>query len=301
MKVLTLGEALIDVVEDGDLLSEHVGGSPLNVAAGLAALGHESVLGTWFGKDRRGDAIRDYAEAAGVQVVAGSDDAPRTSVAYARFDQWKKATYTFELLADLPPIPDVEAYGHVHTGSIAATLEPGGSKIVTALRGAQGTVSYDPNIRPDLMTAPEIVRPRIEEIIGLSTVVKASDEDVNWLYPGLDVEEVMANWVLLGPALVVITRGADGSQALLRSEGAVIEVAPRRVKVADTVGAGDSFMAGLISGLLDVGFLGGPGATGALATATWDDVEPAVARATRTSAITVEHYGSYAPTRTELD
>ncbi len=301
MRILTLGEALIDVVEDGDLRSEHVGGSPLNVAAGLAALGHECVLGTWFGKDARGEAIREYAERAGVHVMPGSDGAARTSVAYARFDQWKKATYTFDLLPDLAPVADPETYGHIHTGSIAATLEPGGSKIVRALRAALGTVSYDPNIRPDLMRSPEIVRPRIEEIIGMSTVVKASDEDVAWLYPGVDVGYVMNDWLALGPALVVITRGAAGSAALLRAEGAVIEVAPRRVTVADTVGAGDSYMAGLISGLIDAGFLGSSAAADSLAAATWDEVESAVARATRTSSLTVGRFGSYAPKRDELD
>lgn len=301
MKVLTLGEALIDVVEEGELASEHVGGSPLNVAVGLAALGHDSVLATWFGRDRRGEAIRDQAQAAGVHLLPGSDGAEKTSVAYARLDQSKKATYTFDLLPDLPPVPAPETYGHLHTGSIAATLEPGGSKIVAALRAASGTVSYDPNIRPDLMVSPEVVRPRIEEIIGLSTVVKASDEDIDWLYPGVPVEHVMADWLALGPALVVVTRGADGSSALLRSDGAVIDVAPRRVKVADTVGAGDSFMAGLISGLLDAGFLGGDAAAGALAAASWEEVEPAIVRATRTSSLTVERYGAYAPTRTELD
>ncbi|WP_040158331.1 carbohydrate kinase family protein [Nigerium massiliense] len=299
--VLALGEALIDAVHQDDEVTEIVGGSLLNVACGLSALGHEARIGCWIGQDDRGRRIVDYARERAVEIVEGCDRAGRTPVAYAQIDDQGKATYTFDLEWDLPPIADLDGYAHVHTGSIGATLEPGGTKVVQALDAARSaTVSYDPNVRPALMGSPADVVGRIEEIVARADVVKASDEDLAWLYPGRGYADVLRDWATRGPRVLLTTRGAEGAAVVIAGEDELHELSAPSVAVRDTVGAGDSFMAGLISGLLDAGLLGGPDAREALKAATWDDVAPAVDRALATSAITVGRAGAYGPSRDEV-
>lgn len=301
-RVLCLGEALIDVVRRDGSEAEHVGGSLLNVAAGAATLGHPAEICAWWGPDERGAALAKWATDSGVAIVPGTDSAERTAVAYATLDDEGRATYEFDLTWDVPEIADLESYGHLHTGSIAATLEPGGTKVVEVARQIRdhGTVSYDPNVRPALMESPELVRARVEELFALSDVVKASDEDLEWLYPGEPVEDVMRRLVKAGPAMVVVTRGPWGAYAMLCDNRDMMHVDQLTVEVADTVGAGDSFMAGLISGLLEAGLLGSVEARGRLRAAGWSDVQPALHNAVVTSALTVSNHGAYAPSSAEV-
>lgn len=300
--VLVLGEALVDVVYKGGDVSEHVGGSPANVAFGLGRLDHDVTLAAWFAKDERGERIAQACRDSRVKIAVGTDRAPRTSVANAIIDDIGKATYQFDLSWVLPLLPDLSHIGHVHTGSIGATLEPGGGQVVQAVRRASShaTVSYDPNARPTLMGSPTAVIGRVEELIALSDLVKSSDEDIEWLYPEMPIHDVIRRWLDLGPGVVVVTRGGDGASVAVKSRDDVIEVAPNPVTVADTVGAGDSFMAGLISGLLDADLLGGPDEKAAIAEATLEQVMPAVDRAIATSSLTVSKVGAYAPVRTEI-
>ena len=143
---------------------------------------------------------------------------------------------------------------------------------------------------------------RIEEIIALSDVVKASDEDIAWLYGAqTPVEDVMRRWISLGPGLVVVTRGPWGAYAKLSNERDMLVIDPLNVEVGDTVGAGDSFMGGLLSGLLDAGLIGSTQAKAKLRQTRWDDVTPALHRATITSGLTVSHNGAYAPAREEVE
>ncbi len=300
---LVIGEALIDAVDDGaGGASEHVGGSPANVAFGLAALGHEVSLATWLGRDDRGRRITDRCAQVGAALLPGSDGADHTSVAHAFVDETGAATYEFDLTWQVPAVPDLARFGHLHTGSIAATLEPGGSQVLAAARAAQSTatISYDPNMRPTLMGSADAVRGRVEELVGLADVVKASDEDIAWLYPDRFLPDVLRAWAALGASLTVVTRGGEGALFALNHVREMATFPARRTEVADTVGAGDSFMAGLISGLLDAGYLGGPDARARLQAATLGDVRPAVERAVTTGGITVARAGAYAPTRAEL-
>ena len=300
--VLVLGEALVDVVHKEGNISEHVGGSPANVAFGLGRLDHDVTLAAWFALDDRGKRILAACEEANVKVAKGSERAPRTSVANALIDAAGKATYQFDLSWLLPELPAADSVGHIHTGSIGATLEPGGSQVVRAVREAAdgATVSYDPNARPTLMGSAQAVLGRVEEIIALSDVVKSSDEDIEWLYPNQSVADVMRHWLNMGPSLAVVTRGGDGAYVAIATDDDIVEVAPNPVDLIDTVGAGDSFMAGLISGLLDAGYLGDAGARKALREARLVDIMPAVDRAITTSSNTVSKAGAYAPTRDEL-
>ncbi|KXX58397.1 carbohydrate kinase family protein [Rhodococcus sp. LB1] len=301
-RVLSLGEALIDVVTRPGFTQEHVGGSLLNVAVGLGALGHPASICSHWGKDTRGNLLRQWAESAGVQITPGTDSAHKTSVAFARIDADGHANYEFDLNWAVPQLPDLEPFGHLHTGSIAATVEPGGSTVVVAAERMRllGTVSYDPNIRPALMHSPDTVVDRVEHLVSLSDVVKTSDEDLDWLYPGVSVENIMRRWVKTGPAMVVVTRGSWGAYARLAHNRDMLHIDQTPVTVGDTVGAGDSFMAGLLSGLLDAGLLGSAQARDRLAAVDWPDVQPALLRAIHTSALTVSRSGAYAPSRAEV-
>ena len=303
-RTLVVGEALVDAVTTpAGLTEEHVGGSPANVAFGLAALEHPVDLATWIATDDRGRRIEEVCRERGVALTAGSQGAPFTSVAHATLDETGAASYVFDLEWQVAAVPGLTAYGHVHTGSIAAVLEPGGSQvraILAAARELGATVSYDPNARPSLMGRPEQARETIESAIALADVVKLSDEDVEWLCPGESLDEVLRAWGELGPAVVVVTRGGEGAVVRLTRTGEQLALPAPRVEVVDTVGAGDSFMAGLVSGLLDAGLLGGAEARTRLRSAALDDVVPAVERALRAGALTVERAGAHAPTRIAL-
>lgn len=301
-EVLVIGEALIDIVIplDGEP-AEHVGGSPANVAIGLSRLGHPTRLATHIGTDPRGARIAELMAAESVGLSSDSITAERTPTAAATLDAAGVATYQFDLDWRLEPERvSLPAGGHVHTGSIAATLSPGGAAVAAMVAAAreQATVSYDPNARPSLMGDPAEARVAIEALISQSDVVKASDEDAAWLYPGTPVVEVLQNWAALGPAVCAMTQG--GAEAVVLVAGQVHRLPTLPTTVVDTVGAGDSFMAGLISGLLDAGLLGGQPARARLYAATWDDVLPAVQRALACAAITVSRAGANPPTRAEL-
>ncbi|MEO7069873.1 MAG: PfkB family carbohydrate kinase, partial [Nostocoides sp.] len=217
-------------------------------------------------------------------------------------DETGAAAYTFDLHWNLPPVPLADATGHLHTGSIGAMIDPGETSVLAALRAIRerGTVSYDPNVRPTIMGPVEQIRTRMEAIIGLCDVVKASGDDLEFLYAGQSAAAVMERWCQLGAGLAVVTLGAEGVSYVVASTGETDALPTRALQVVDTVGAGDSFMAGLISGLLVAGLFGDPHARRRLAGATLEDVGPAIERGLACSGITVGHAGAYAPTPDEL-
>jgi len=254
---LVVGEALIDIVEhQGQALGEHVGGSPLNVAVGLALLGRRVEFLTWIGGDRRGQRIADYLHDSGVHLAAGSTGASRTATAVAELDQNGSATYTFDIDWQISPSAIAEEPLVLHTGSIAAALEPGSSRVDGLIdkHKTTATITFDPNIRSAFFENAEQALARVEAVIARSDVVKASDEDMRWLAPESSPEQLAGRWLALGPAIVAVTFGADGSYAVCA--GCEQRISAYPAGVVDTVGAGDSFMAGLIDALWDAGLLG---------------------------------------------
>src|SRR5690606_16937015 len=256
--VLVVGEALIDVVHRADgSVDEHPGGSLANVALTLGRLGRDARLATWVADDAHGAAVRAWLDDSAVTLAPGSTGADRTSVATAHLDAHGAATYQFALEGRVPPGTAADAGTlAVHTGSIAAVLEPGASDVRALVATARdtATVTYDPNARPALMGDPADARSRIEALVALADVVKVSDEDVAWLVPGADPVAVARDWLALGPALVVVTLGGEGAVAV--AAAGEQRVTARRVEVVDAVGAGDSFMGALLDGLWDAGLLG---------------------------------------------
>ena len=302
-RALVVGEALVDVVlRPGAEPAEHPGGSPANVAIGLGRLGRDVDLLSWLADDAHGDLVREHLAGSGVRVLTGDRAPDRTPVARAHLDADGVATYEFDLTWDLPARWD-EAEGSplvVHTGSIATVIEPGGEAVARLLadRRATATLTYDPNLRPALMGAPEQTLPVVERLVALADVVKVSDEDLAWLHPGVPPVEIARDWVARGPALVVVTLGGEGALAVTAGGDEVAVTAPR-VQVADTVGAGDSFMAALVDGLWSADLLGA-GARERLRGIDRATVEQVLVRCAQVAAITVSRAGANPPTRAEL-
>jgi fructokinase len=297
---LVIGEALVDVVRGPDgTHTAHPGGSPANVAFGLARLGRSVELLTRLGDDAYGTLVRNHVESSGATFVAYTA-ALRTSVATANLDEHGVATYDFDLEWALPEEPStLKDPIVVHTGSIAAVLEPGASAVerLVAAAKARSTITYDPNVRPSLMGEREQAAATIERLVALADVVKVSDEDLEWLSPAEGPAEAAQRWLSLGPALVVVTLGSQGALAVC--EAGTVSVPPVVVDVADTVGAGDSFMSGLIDGLWSAELLGGH-RRDALMAIDLPQVTEVLQRCVRIAGITVSRSGANPPTRSEL-
>lgn len=263
----------------------------MNVAFGLGRLGVSTTLLTALGSDARSHRIQEHLGSAGVRLHPGAELLSRTSTARALLDGSGSARYEFDVEWRLPEISPTFLPKVLHTGSLASFMEPGASQVLALLEMVRGhcLVTYDPNIRPTLLGSHAQARAAFERIVPLTSVIKLSAEDAVWLYPGESHSDVAERLLQLGTGLAVITDGGSGS--CLRSKEAGIEVPAPAVDVKDTVGAGDSYMASLIAGLveeLDGGF--GYGRLTRLGTS-----------ASAAAAITVGRHGANPPTRAELN
>lgn len=304
--VLTvIGESLVDIIVDprtAGPAEAHAGGSPMNVAVGSARLGLATSLVTHYAYDPNGVLIDRHLHSNGVSAIRGGS-AP-TSTATATLGPDGAAAYTFDITWDLngvslAALAAVQTSAHVHTGSIASVLPPGDQTTLTLLEAAKetATTSYDPNCRPAISPDVAAARRQAELFVATSDIVKASDEDLTWLYPDRTPEESLAAWLELGPSLVALTRGAAGP-VILTNQGRV-EMAAEAIAVADTVGAGDSFMAALIAGLAQLQALGAAGRP-KLRTLASADVHALAAYANRAAAITCSRPGANPPHTAKL-
>ncbi|WP_130176885.1 carbohydrate kinase [Cryobacterium sp. SO1] len=296
-RALVIGEALIDIVRHaGAEPVSHAGGSPMNVAYGLGRLGVPTTLVTQIGADPYGEIIARHLRAADVDLLPGSVTPGATSSATAILDATGAASYNFDLRWELPPVVLPAPCTLIHTGSIAAILQPGGQAVLNAFTSAPaGTLlSYDPNVRPGIMGHRDDVVRAVEDLSRAAHVVKMSDEDAAWLYPGRSLDQVLREYVAAGVALVAITRGGDG--ALLRAGGVTTELTAQPVTVVDTIGAGDSFMSGLLYAIL------ASQATEAVLhnTVGADDLNRVGQTALASAALTVSRAGANPPTMAEL-
>lgn len=298
MSAFIIGEALVDVVSRDRQTVRHPGGSPMNVAVGLSRLGMPTMLHSQIGHDDNGGLITRLLDDNQVAVTESTLQSAPTSVAHATVGADGAARYEFSINWRPAAIEAEPSDARVvHTGSIAAALEPGATLVEGLLHRAKTTVSFDPNIRPQLMGSRSTAISRVERYIGLAHVVKASDEDLSWLYPDDTIERVLDRWFNLGPALVVVTRGAEGAEALCAS--GLSQIPSPRTSVVDTIGAGDSFMAGLLAALDDQGLLG-RGRWDALRAIDTDTLSEVMAYAAKCAAITVSRAGADPPTRAEV-
>jgi fructokinase len=288
--VVVVGEALVDIVVTPRGTVEHPGGSPANVAYGLGRLGVATGLLTSIGDDHHGALIRQHLGSAGVGLLPGSHHPGTTSSATAVLATDGSAQYDFAVQWDLPRIAPAALPKILHTGSIATFLAPGAAVVRELLEQSHQrcVVTYDPNIRPSLLGSHLEARTIFEELVPYTEVVKLSDEDAQWLYPRLSPEDTAQRILGLGPRLVAVTRGAEGS--LLTTRDARVYVPSVPSAVADTIGAGDSYMSALIYGLLMRGAEG-------LAPSVLESLGRMAAKA---AAITVRRPGAHPPTPEEL-
>ena len=250
-RVLVVGEALVDVRVEGGRTSEHPGGSPLNVAVGLARLGVPTTLAAQLGDDPHGRMVASHVEASGVDLVRLPPHGS-TATATARLEAGGGATYEFDIRWDPVQLPDAGGFGLVHVGSIGATLAPGANAVLALTREASSAgvpVSVDPNLRPSITPDIEQARGYVEPMVTLASIVKLSDEDADVLWPGKGPDAVLEMLATApGAPLVAMTRGGAG--ASLGTGARRVRAVGRAVDVADTIGAGDSFMAALLAGVL---------------------------------------------------
>lgn len=304
-----LGEALIDLVQPGpgDLYRALPAGGPLNIAVGLRRLGHPTALMARFSRGALGARIRSFAEQADLDLRASVDSSEQATLAFATVDDSGKAQYDFYVdgtsdwawtadeLTGLAPDTTV-----VHAGSLSTAIDPGARVIrdwwARLASAGDLLLSFDPNVRPRLAGVREEAAARVEGFVGLAHVVKASDEDLAWLYPEVDPETALLRWATLGPALVVLTRGGDGCVALT-PRGHRCELPSRAVDVIDTIGAGDAFQAGLLSGLADEG-VASPDRIAAIDAAA---LERVLQRALTVASITCTRAGADPPTRADYE
>ncbi|ORA17350.1 carbohydrate kinase family protein [Mycobacterium arosiense] len=293
---LVIGESLIDIVE----ADEHVGGSPLNVAVGLGRLGREVDFLTSIADDAYGRRIADYVESAGVQLLSDSTTARRTATARSTIAEDGSADYVFDLDWRLSGMPPVTPPLFVHTGSIAAVADPGCLAVAALIDTyrVSATVTFDPNVRPSLIADRELAVARIEHLIERSDIVKVSEEDLRWIEPAHPPAQIAQAWLRLGPAIVAVTMADRGAVAFCAA--GVARVPTRAVRVVDTVGAGDSFMAGLLDALWESGWLGGD-QRAALHGIDVDTLAAALEAASMCAALTVARAGADLPDRAALD
>ena len=269
--ILISGEALIDLIPDPDKANAYdavLGGSPYNVAIGLARLGSQTAFVSRISADGNGEALAAALAQNGVDLSFVARDIRPTTLAFVMRGTAKTGSrYSFYLdgtAFDGPwPFPTEwpTSGTHLHVGSFSAvdrvTARPS-SKRCGAAR-PRATVSFDPNIRPLVTPDRESVTKLVERQASLAHFVKASEEDLEWLYPGRAVEDSLSAWAKLGPRFCVATRGERGALAMLGTER--IEVPAPRIEVVDTVGAGDSFMSALLSAMDRDCALGADGAS----------------------------------------
>lgn len=313
--IAVAGEALVDIVPaPAEGYWEFApGGSPANVAVGLSRLDVPARMLARLADDLLGRKLRDHLAGNGVDLSHAVEAGEPSSLAIVELADDGQASYDFRISAtadwqwttdELEGALDEGPGGPVlavHSGSLALTTAPGHEALRELLASAvdTATVSYDPNFRPLLMGTPEEVLPGVHELLGLADVVKVSEEDLAWLHPGREPGDIVGEWLDLGPAVVVVTLGAEG--VLAGTASGLHSVLPgRRIDVVDTVGAGDSFSAALLAGLHRRGLLGAI-ARDDLYRIGREALDGVLAEAVAAAAITCSRHGANPPTRAELD
>lgn len=311
--ILSCGDALYDVFmaskpgggQGGLALDARVGGSPLNVAIGLSRLGQPTGFFAKVSTDPFGQNLVGYLAAEEVDTgLCVRTDAP-TTLAVVALDAKGVPTYSFYTngtadrsleRAELPArLPD--AIRAIHIGSYATALEPtaGSLEALVTRENSRRFISYDPNVRPSIVPERDLWRGRVAALTAQAHLVKASVEDIAFLYPGADEADILREWLQRGVCLAVATRGEGGALAMTRS-GLVAEVKSPHVAVIDTVGAGDTFQAALLTWLAEDGRLSPDG----IASLSERQLAALLEFAARAAAITCSRRGADMPRRAEV-
>lgn len=286
-EIWVAGEALIDLVPQGDLVAPVVGGGPANTAKALARLGYSPALIGGISSDQYGLMIE--AELEGVDLSHALRSSLPTALAIVSLNESGSASYEFKL-------EDTATFDFrknwlptgspalLHIGTLATVIEPGASVLFEWAKGLDCLVIFDPNIRPSVISDEIKYRAAFERWVGISTVIKMSDEDFAWLGYS-DPNQILD----MGVELLVLTHGEEGMTGHTKSGS--ISVPGVKVDVVDTVGAGDTVGAVLVEGVMNYG----------LETLIEERLFEVLHRAAKAAAITCSRIGANPPNRAELD
>ncbi|MDQ1023069.1 fructokinase [Streptomyces umbrinus] len=308
-RITVLGECVADAFAEPANASNELalrvlpGGGPANTAVALARLDTPARFLARLSGDVFGRLFRAHLEASGVDLSYAVAAAEPSTLAVAELDATGQAAFSFHAQntadwqwtsGELARV-DLSGTACVHTGSLALVREPGGAVVEEFLDAAapRATISIDPNVRP-LLVHPEIYRARLAHWCGLADILRLSEDDLELLLPGTPPERACDIWHAAGARLVVITLGADGALASL--DGERLRVPAVATEVVDTVGAGDSFSAGLLHHLGNRGLLGGR-----LTDLGVDDVAEACRFGTQVAALTCSVAGPNPPWQSQLE
>ncbi|MET7679780.1 carbohydrate kinase [Streptomyces sp. NPDC005423] len=307
-QITVLGECVADAFAEPATAPNELalrvlpGGGPANTAVALARLGTPARFLARLSGDAFGRLFRGHLEASGVDLSYAVAAAEPSTLAVAELDGTGQAAFSFhaERTADWQWTPgelagvDLSGTACVHTGSLALVRAPGGPVVEEFLAAAapQATISIDPNVRP-LLVRPEAYRARLARWCGLADILRLSEDDLELLLPGTPPERACDTWHAAGVRLVVITLGAGGALASL--DGERMRVPAVATRVVDTVGAGDSFTAGLLHHLGVRELLGGR-----LAGLRLEEVAEACRFGARVAALTCSVAGPNPPWRNQL-
>jgi len=305
--ILCCGEALIDMLPRETTRGEsgfapYSGGAVFNTAIALGRLGAPVEFFTGLSSDLFGDMLRQTLAESGVGTRYSPLSARPTTLAFVKLTNGQ-AKYVFYdentagrmlSVADLPALgDDVSA---MLFGAISLIPEPCGSAYEALMRREHGrrVTMLDPNIRPNFIPDAAAHRARMMRMVAMADIVKLSDEDLAWFGEAGSPDDIARRWLALGPRLVLVTRGGDGATGYTAT--ATVKVPARRVEVVDTVGAGDTFNAGVLAALHEKGLL----TKAAIARLAEDDIRAALDLGVRAAAVTVSRAGANPPRREEL-
>jgi fructokinase len=298
-QVWVAGEVLIDLIPEGADRKPVVGGGPANTAKALAKIGIDTQFIDGISSDQYGQMAKDELLTVGVKLDYVKYSDKPTCLAIVSLSESGSATYefvientaTFDFAHYWLPNPQTERPALLYIGTLATAIEPGASVLFDWAQSVAkfAPIVFDPNIRPAVISDCEQYVAQVERWVSISSAIKVSDDDINWLYQSLEIEQVVKNWLTKGPSLVVVTHGEKGLICYRKDEKVIVDAV--KVKVADTVGAGDTVGAILVEAIVKDG----------LDSLTGLRLETVLKRAAKAAAITVSRVGANPPTFQELE
>ena len=298
-QVWVAGEILIDLIPADLDRKPIVGGGPANTAKALSKIGIVTQFIDGISTDEYGQMAKNDLVNAGVKLDYVMYSDKPTCLAIVSLSDSGSATYefvientaTFDFTSTWLPNPQSERPSLLHIGTLATAIEPGASVLFEWAQSVAkvAPIVFDPNIRPAVMSDRKQYVKQVERWVAISLAVKVSDEDLKWLYPTLEIDQVVNNWLAKGPSLILVTHGDKGLVGY--QQGEKVSVDAVKVKVADTVGAGDTVGAILVEAIVKDG----------LNTLSGVRLETMLKRAAKAAAITVSRSGANPPTFKEID